>query len=138
MSFVALLQLKQSQQEVFFFLSQTDSKLFKCHDKKKKKKKVNGPQAHAAVPVLISGHQYITDNTVSTQHSGHCTLGAPESPMKQTQTKYTLRSQSLGTGLSRGHFQTKIATNFINNNLTRTPLSRKRESTECSERNKVP
>lgn len=62
---------------------------------KKKEEKSKWYTAHAAVPVLISGHQYITDNTVSTQHSGHCTLGAPESPMKQTQTKYTLRSQSL-------------------------------------------
>lgn len=31
--------------------------------------------------------------------------------------------------MSRGHFQTKIATNFINNNHTPTLLSRKREST---------
>lgn len=65
-------------------------------------------QQSQPVPVftLIPGYQYITDTRlVVTQHGGHFTLGAPEAPVKQTQTKYTLGSQLRGTGLSRGHFQ---------------------------------
>lgn len=43
--------------------------------------------------------------SVVTQHSDHYILCAPEAPVKQKQTKCMPRSQSLGTGLSRGHFQ---------------------------------